>query len=123
MLYASADVCVLPSRTETCGLVALEAMASGLALVAADAGGFRESITDGATGLLAPPDDPAAFAESIEALATQPTWRRELGTAARHAAEQRDVTPENAALLEHYAAAVGASPSPHRAESEVPCPA
>ena len=35
---------MLPSRTETCGLVALEAMASGLAVVAADAGGFRESI-------------------------------------------------------------------------------
>src|SRR5439155_21760323 len=43
-VYASADICVLPSRTETCGLVALEAMASGLAVVAADAGGFRESI-------------------------------------------------------------------------------
>ena len=43
-VYASADICVLPSRTATCGLVALEAMASGLAVGAADAGGFRESI-------------------------------------------------------------------------------
>jgi D-inositol-3-phosphate glycosyltransferase len=104
-LYASADVCVLPSDTETCGLVALEAMASGLAVIAADAGGFRESIIDNVTGLLAAPRDPAEFAAEISALVRHQVWRRELAAAARDAAARRDVVPENLALLDQYAAA------------------
>ena len=104
-LYASADICVLPSDTETCGLVALEAMASGLAVIAADAGGFRESIIDNVTGLLAAPRDPAEFAAEIVALVQNRAWRRELGLAARDAATRRDVVPENLALLDQYAAA------------------
>src|SRR5205807_10529231 len=74
-LYASADVCVFPSHTETCGLVALEAMSSGVAVVAADAGGFRESIHHGATGLLVPPADPHGYAEAILQLALGPAAR------------------------------------------------
>lgn len=108
VLYASADICVLPSDTETCGLVALEAMASGLAVVAADAGGFKESITD-ATGLLAAPHDAAGFAASIVALVKNHQWRRELGAAARDAATRRDVVPENLSLLDQYAAALSPS--------------
>jgi len=104
-LYASADVCVLPSDTETCGLVALEAMASGLAVIAADAGGFRESITDNVTGLLAAPRDASEFAAEISALVRHGVWRRELAAAARDAAARRDVVPENLALLDQYAAA------------------
>jgi phosphatidylinositol alpha 1,6-mannosyltransferase len=104
-LYASADVCVLPSDTETCGLVALEAMASGLAVIAADAGGFRESITDNVTGLLAAPRDASEFAAEISALVRHGVWRRELAAAARDAATRRDVVPENLALLDQYAAA------------------
>ncbi len=104
-LYASADICVLPSDTETCGLVALEAMASGLGVIAADAGGFRESITDNVTGLLAAPRDAGEFAAEIVALARHPVWRRELGAAARDAATRRDVVPENLTLLDQYAAA------------------
>ena len=104
-LYASADICVLPSATETCGLVALEAMASGLAVIAADAGGFRESVIDNVTGLLAAPRDAGEFAAEIVALAKHPIWRRELGAAARDAAARRDVVPENLALLDQYAAA------------------
>ena len=64
-LYASCDLCVLPSATETCGLVALEAMASGLPVVAADAGGFRESVVKGRTGILVSPYDAAWFAGAI----------------------------------------------------------
>ena len=104
-VYASADICVLPSRTETCGLVALEAMASGLAVVAADAGGFRESIDDGRSGVLVAPDDARGFAAEILSLVFSPHRRTELGAAARDTAVARDVSPENLDLLQHYAAA------------------
>lgn len=104
-VYASADICVLPSRTETCGLVALEAMASGLAVIAADAGGFRESIQHGQTGRLVAPDDATGFAIEILSLAISPQRRADLGTAARAAALARDVAPENLELLRQYATA------------------
>jgi glycosyltransferase involved in cell wall biosynthesis len=106
-VYASADICVLPSKTETCGLVALEAMASGLAVVAADAGGFRESITHGQTGRLVVPDDGTGFAAEILSLVISPPRRAALATAARTAAVARDVAPENLELLRQYARAAG----------------
>jgi len=108
-VYASADICVLPSRTETCGLVALEAMASGLAVVAADAGGFRESIAHGRSGLLVAPDDAVGFASEILSLVIAPQRRAEIATAARAAAVARDVAPENLDLLKQYASAAGLS--------------
>jgi glycosyltransferase involved in cell wall biosynthesis len=106
-VYASADICMLPSRTETCGLVALEAMASGLAVVAADAGGFRDSIQSDTSGLLVPPGDPAGFAKAVERLVEDPPRRRELAAAARREAEARDVSLENAMLLHDLLGAVG----------------
>jgi len=106
-VYASADICVLPSRTETCGLVALEAMASGLAVVAADAGGFPESIAHRRSGLLVAPDDAVGFASEILSLVIAPQRRAEIATAARAAAVARDVAPENLALLKQYASAAG----------------
>jgi glycosyltransferase involved in cell wall biosynthesis len=106
-LYASADVCVFPSHTETCGLVALEAMSSGVAVIAADAGGFRESIRHDVTGVLVPPSDPQLFAHAIIELAVDPARRLLLGAAARERALDRDVEPENAELLTHYAGLIG----------------
>ena len=107
-VYASSDVCVLPSVTETLGLVALEAMASGLAVVAADAGGFRESICDGHDGLLVPPHAPSAYAAAIVRLCRDREFREALSRNARHSAEARDVTAENAELIEGYREVVGA---------------
>jgi glycosyltransferase involved in cell wall biosynthesis len=103
-LYACADLCVLPSFTETCGLVALEAMASGLPVVAADAGGLRESVRHGENGLLVAPDDAAAFAAAIIALVADRDRRQALGADARRTAMNRSAVVENAALLEQYAA-------------------
>ncbi|HZE93349.1 MAG TPA: glycosyltransferase family 1 protein [Gemmatimonadales bacterium] len=108
-VYASADICVLPSRTETCGLVALEAMASGLAVVAADAGGFRESIVHGRSGVLVAPDDATGFAAEILSMVIAPQRRGEIANAARAAAIARDVAPENLELLKQYAAVAGLS--------------
>jgi glycosyltransferase involved in cell wall biosynthesis len=103
-LYASADVCVFPSHTETCGLVALEAMASGTAVIAADAGGFRESIHSGNTGLLVPAHEPGAYCDAIVALTSDAATRFALAAVARDAALNRDVAHENLELLHHYAA-------------------
>ena len=109
-LYASADLCVLPSRTETCGLVALEAMASGLPVVAADAGGLRESVVDGVTGFRVPPDDVRGFASAIARLVLNPELRRRMSEEARLAAVANNVDDENERLLDEYAIAIGRKP-------------
>ncbi|HEX4628145.1 MAG TPA: glycosyltransferase, partial [Gemmatimonadales bacterium] len=106
-LYASADLCVLPSKTETCGLVALEAMASGLPVIAANAGGLKESVRDRETGFLVSPDEPRDYVRAITELVDQPLARREYGAAARRVAVERDVRPEDAELLAQYAAVSG----------------
>lgn len=108
-LYASADVCVFPSHTETCGLVALEAMAAGVAVIAADAGGFRETIGRGTNGLLVPAHEPQGYATAIEALVNDPAARFALAAAARDRALSRDVAHENAELLDRYARLAGRS--------------
>ena len=109
ILYASSDLCVLPSRTETCGLVALEAMSSGTPVVAANAGGLKESVRHQSTGLLVPPDDPHAYLDAIVELAVNPLERREYGVAARKLALERDTRAEDAELLAQYAALAGAT--------------
>ncbi len=113
-LYASADLCVLPSRTETCGLVALEAMASGLPVVAAAAGGFTESVADGVTGYLVPPDDARGFAAAIGRLVLDAPLRRRMSEDARLAAVARHADAENEQLLDDYALAIGGHPTEDR---------
>lgn len=84
---ASADVMVTPSTTETFGNVVLEAMASGLPVVSADAPSARGLIEEGRTGFLCPALDVARYAEAVSILATTPDLRREMGTAARVASK------------------------------------
>ena len=105
-LYASADLCVFTSATETCGLVALEAIASGTPVVAADAGGFRESVADGVTGFLVAPDDARGFAAAIARLVLDVPLRRRMSEEARLAAVSRGADEENEQLLDDYAAAL-----------------
>jgi D-inositol-3-phosphate glycosyltransferase len=64
--YRAADVCVVPSRTESFGLVALEAAACGTPVVAASVGGLRLLVDDGVTGHLVDERDPAVYAELID---------------------------------------------------------
>ena len=85
--YASADVFPFPSVTETFGNVTLEAMASGLAVVAYDYAAAREYMRDGASGLLVPLDDGAAFVRAAVRLAGNPGLGSRLRSEARRAAE------------------------------------
>jgi glycosyltransferase involved in cell wall biosynthesis len=84
--YASADVFLFPSVTETFGNVTLEAAASGLAVVAYRYAAARQHLVHGHSGLLAEPGDRAGFIAQAERLAREPALARELGRAAREAA-------------------------------------
>ncbi|MBD2872744.1 glycosyltransferase family 4 protein [Paenibacillus arenilitoris] len=75
------DVFVLPSRAEAFGSVFAEAALCWLALVGTDVGGIAEQIDDGVNGLLVPPEDPAALAEALEKVVTDPTYRYNLARA------------------------------------------
>jgi D-inositol-3-phosphate glycosyltransferase len=84
--YRAADVCVVPSRSESFGLVALEAAACGVPVVAAAIGGLRTLVEDGQTGYLVEDRDPAEFARAIERLLTDRTRAAVMGErAASHA--------------------------------------
>jgi D-inositol-3-phosphate glycosyltransferase len=64
--YRAADVCVVPSRTESFGLVALEAAACGTPVVAANVGGLRFLVDQGVTGYLVDGREPRAYAELVD---------------------------------------------------------
>jgi D-inositol-3-phosphate glycosyltransferase len=83
-----ADVVVVPSHTESFGLVALEAQACGTPVVAASVGGLRDVVAHGRTGYLVDGHDPAAFADAIaRVLAAPPEERGRMRQAARERAE------------------------------------
>ena len=78
--YASADVFLFPSETETFGNVTLEAMASGLPVVCANATGSSYLVENGVSGFLASPRD---LADPLALLVADPTLRADMGAAAR----------------------------------------
>jgi len=74
--YASSDIFVFPSTTETFGNVTIEAMASGIVPVVADAGGSKSLVKNGETGFLTRPKDPQDIFEKVGLLLDDP-WLRE----------------------------------------------
>ena len=90
LFYAAAEATVMPSYYESFGMVALEAMACGSAVVASRVGGLTTTIKDGVTGHLVPEGDPAALATRLGGLLRDRQERDRLGgEAARWAAEHR----------------------------------
>ncbi len=102
-LYADADLFVFPSPTETCGLVALEALASGVPVIGANAGGIPESVRHGLTGALVAAGDVAAFRDAIEQLVEDEEQRGAMSQAARAFAVGRDWARELDELEAAYA--------------------
>jgi glycosyltransferase involved in cell wall biosynthesis len=86
-LLATADVFVLPSRSEGMPMSVLEAMAAGVPVVASRVGGVPELVRDGVTGTLVAAEDPGALAAALSALATDAGARARLGAAGRARAE------------------------------------
>lgn len=76
--YRAADVVVVPSRSESFGLVALEAAACGVPVVASAVGGLTTLVEDGVTGFLVPERDPALFADRIAKLLDDPMTAAEM---------------------------------------------
>lgn len=104
--YASSDVFLFPSETETFGNVTLEAMASGLPCVCANATGSRSLVVHDETGYLVAPRNANEFAERLAVLAGDEALRTRLGAAGRARAETFSWDETMATLLGHYRAVV-----------------
>ncbi len=107
-LYASADVFLFASRTDTFGQVLLEAQASGLAVVAVAEGGPCSIVDDGVTGLLRAADKDA-LADAVCELAASPLKREVLARAALTAVAERTWDRALGRLAEGYHRAMGAA--------------
>ena len=79
LYYNAADLTVIPSFHESCGLVALESMACGTPVVAAQTGGLVENVLDGVTGYLIPLRSSKLYAEKIDVLLNQESLRLKMG--------------------------------------------
>lgn len=82
VLYASSDLFVFPSRTDTLGQVVMEAQASGLPVLVSDEGGPKEMMDDGVTGQVIPGEDPALWCKAmVDLLDDEPRRQRMARTA------------------------------------------
>jgi len=108
--YASSDIFVFPSDSESFGNVTLEAMASGLPSVCADATGSRSLVVAGETGFLAPAGDAEAFAQAITSLVQDTNLRRSMGQAARLRAQTFSWEETLAKMLGYYRALLSGTP-------------
>lgn len=104
--YAAADAFIFPGANETFGNVVLEAMASGLPVVAACSGGVLDFVTDGVSGLLFDPEDKQSLVEAARAIVTDLPLARRLSTEARAVAESRRWEAVLDGLLDDYAGVI-----------------
>src|SRR5262249_23391613 len=108
--YAAGDIFAFASLTETFGNVVLEAMASGMPVVAVRAGGVGDTVQDGKTGLLVEPDEPPArFAERLLSLVEDFSRRETMANAARAYARSQSWDAIMGELRRRYQIAIDAS--------------
>ncbi|HBZ71206.1 MAG TPA: glycosyl transferase [Deltaproteobacteria bacterium] len=100
--FASADLFLMPSRTETLGFVVLEAMSAGCPVVAARAGGIPDLVVHEETGLLYDPGDPRDLLAAVTSLLEHPAKRRFHARLARKRAEESTWASETRELVRHY---------------------
>ena len=108
--YASSDIFLFPSETETFGNVTLEAMSSGLPAVVADAPGSKSLVESGINGYLAPPRDTGEFAKCVHQIAEDDALRDKMGKTARQKALAYSWDNVNSKLLENYREALNEQP-------------
>jgi glycosyltransferase involved in cell wall biosynthesis len=89
--FSAADVCVVPSRTEPFGLVAIEAMSCGTAVIASDVGGLSETIRHGENGLLFPVGEHVALAKRLQKVLTNDDLRARVVEQGRQTAASHDM--------------------------------
>jgi glycosyltransferase involved in cell wall biosynthesis len=89
---STADIFVLPSRSEGFSNAIVEAMAAALPVVATSVGGNAEAVEDGVTGLLVPSEDPAALSAAITGLLSDPSQARTMGIAGKALAAENFTT-------------------------------
>jgi len=106
--YKTADVFVAPSTgQESFGIVLLEAMAAGRAVVASDIHGYKRVVQRNVSGLLVEPKDPDALAEALERLIVAPELRQSLGDAGARRAPEYDWQHVTKQLVEVYEEVIG----------------
>lgn len=106
--YRRHDIFVFPSLYEGFGIVFLEAMASGLAVVATRVGGAEDIVEDGVNGRVVPPGDPEALAEVLVELWSNVDVRMKLGAAAQRTAASNTWKDAAVRTLDVYKTLVGA---------------
>jgi glycosyltransferase involved in cell wall biosynthesis len=105
--FASADAFVFPSRTETLGLVLLEAMAAGCPVVAARSGGIPDIVEDGVNGFLFDPTDENGAIAATQRLLANPAERESLRQNARREAERWGWAAATRQLRHYYQTVIG----------------
>jgi len=111
-LFGASDVFVMPTRADAFGIVAVEAAASGLAVVMTKVGGAGDIVVDGETGYLVPSNDIDSLARRLSELVADPQLRRRMGAAARARAESHfDVAQNGRKVVDKLLSAADARPN------------
>jgi glycosyltransferase involved in cell wall biosynthesis len=100
--YASSDIFVFPSTTDTFGNVVLEAQASGLPVVVTDEGGPRENLIPGKTGFIVPSKEKEVLLDALLSLVDDPALREKMRAHAREYMEHRSFETAFLMLWESY---------------------
>ncbi|MGZ4591472.1 MAG: glycosyltransferase, partial [Actinomycetes bacterium] len=111
--YRAADLTVVPSHSESFGLVAIESQACGTPVVAAAVGGLRTAVRDGVSGVLVEGHDPAHYAKVLADLLAAPGPRAALGRGAVAHAARFGWSTTATGMLDVYSGALSERDAPH----------